>query len=233
MCCRILNSNNPDIPVTGRNLNWLWTTNADLYVHPKGMQKMGVSKAFAESQQIEEMNIFTWTSKYASASCIMHGLHQGKVPKNLAPYENYELACSDGMNEAGLVVNAMLNNETDYGEVDVDDKLLSTIRWGQYVLDSFATVEEAIAELSNPSYRIIDQGMPDASDLKAQFFLAISDASGNSAIVEYEGHKVVIHSSPKYRIATNQPNYEAHLKFSEYWDHKWGMSQYTNKMVHH
>lgn len=233
MCCRILNSNNPDIPVTGRNMNWLWTMSSDLYVHPKGIAKSGISETFAKSQQIPPSNVFSWTAKYASISCIMHGQHQGNTPKNLVPYDSYELACGDGINEVGLVVNAMFNNETDFGENGYDCKLLSTLRWGQFVLDSYSTVKEAIAEMAEPPYQIIDQGMPDNSEMKGQFFLCISDSLGDSAVIEYKGHEVIIHSDREYKIATNQPYYEAQLKFCQYWNYQWGMSEYPNKSVQH
>ena len=47
--------------------------------------------------------------------------------------------------------------------------------------------------------------------------LSISDATGDSAIFEYLGGKLIIHHNEKYRVMTNEPSYDQQLALNEYW----------------
>ena len=47
--------------------------------------------------------------------------------------------------------------------------------------------------------------------------LAISDASGDSAIFEYLGGKLVIHHGRQYQVMTNSPPYDQQLALNSYW----------------
>lgn len=48
--------------------------------------------------------------------------------------------------------------------------------------------------------------------------LSLSDASGDSAVLEYLGGELVIHHSPEYRVMTNSPVYDQQLALNAYWD---------------
>jgi choloylglycine hydrolase len=48
--------------------------------------------------------------------------------------------------------------------------------------------------------------------------ISLSDAAGDSAIIEFLNGTTVIHHSPKYRIMTNSPIYEKQLALDAYWD---------------
>lgn len=233
MCCRIFNTSNPALPVTGRNMNWYNLLDTHLFLTQANIEKQGLGDEFVNLQGIERTDIFCWTSKYASATTIMSGMHLGSEPTNLAPYSCYEQACADGINEKGLVVNALADSFADYGEVKQGEKLLSSLRWAQFILDSFKSVKDAIKSLKNPEYRVVDQGIPDSSNKRATFHICLSDPSGNSAIVEYVNGQPIIHSNPHYRIATNQPGYDTQLILNEYWRYQWGLSKVENKNVIH
>ena len=47
--------------------------------------------------------------------------------------------------------------------------------------------------------------------------LAISDASGDSAIFEYVGGKQVIHHGREFQVMTNSPVYDQQLALNAYW----------------
>lgn len=47
--------------------------------------------------------------------------------------------------------------------------------------------------------------------------LSMSDATGDSAIVEYIGGKQVIHHSRKYQVMTNSPTFGQQLALNTYW----------------
>lgn len=54
-------------------------------------------------------------------------------------------------------------------------------------------------------------------DRLATLHLAVSDATGNSAIIEYIGGKQVIHHDRKYQVMTNSPIFDKQLAMEEYW----------------
>jgi penicillin V acylase-like amidase (Ntn superfamily) len=52
---------------------------------------------------------------------------------------------------------------------------------------------------------------------KAAGHLAFADASGDSAIFEYIGGKLVIHHDRKYTVMTNSPTFDQQLAINTYW----------------
>ena len=65
-----------------------------------------------------------------------------------------------GMNEEGLVANLLYRAESDYGKPVSDRPTLSIGGWAQYVLDSYATVAEAMMELRKEPFMIIAPLLP-------------------------------------------------------------------------
>ena len=57
--------------------------------------------------------------------------------------------------------------------------------WVQYMLDNFATVDEAVAFIDEDTFQVVSDMMPDGSRL-ATLHLSASDATGDCAIFEYE-----------------------------------------------
>ena len=55
---------------------------------------------------------------------------------------------ADGLNERGLNVNLLYLSGSDYGSASSAKPVLSNLRMAVFVLDNFATVEEAIAGLA-------------------------------------------------------------------------------------
>jgi penicillin V acylase-like amidase (Ntn superfamily) len=51
----------------------------------------------------------------------------------------------------------------------------------------------------------------------AQLHLAVSDPTGDSAIFEYLGGKLVIHHDRKYQVMTNSPSFDQQLAIETYW----------------
>ncbi len=51
----------------------------------------------------------------------------------------------------------------------------------------------------------------------ATLHLSMSDATGDSAIVEYIGGRQVIHHGRQYQVMTNSPNFDEQLALNEYW----------------
>lgn len=186
-CSRVIYEGADSRYITARSMDWKVNIPTSLWVFPKGMKRDG---------GIDE-NSITWTSKYGSIVTA-----------------GYDVATDDGMNEKGLVANLLYLAESDYGTST--NKTISIAAFTQYVLDNFASVAEAVDALQKPPYlQIIAPSMPGGE--KASLHLSISDAQGDSAIVEFIKGQMVIHHSKEYKTMTNSPIFEQQLAISEYW----------------
>jgi choloylglycine hydrolase len=83
------------------------------------------------------------------------------------------------------------------------------------VLDNYATVNEAVEGLSKEPFNLLAPTLPNGSP--AALHLAISDATGDSAIFEYVKVKLTIHHGKQYTVMTNSPIYEQQLALNQYW----------------
>lgn len=188
-CTRCMLIGKNGIVVVARSMDWMEDPSTNLYAFPKGIQRDGASGK--ES--------ITWTSKYGSVVCSF-----------------YEVATVDGMNEKGLVANVLYLVESDYGQPDGTKPLLSISLWGQYVLDNFATVSEAVEALKKEPFVIMAPTLPNGS--KGHGHLSISDPSGDSAIFEYVKGKLVVHHNRQYQVMTNSPTFDEQLALNKYWE---------------
>lgn len=135
-------------------------------------------------------NPLQWTSKYGSV---------------VVTEFNTE-AASDGINEEGLAAHLLYLDGSKYGPRDISKPGLSNLMWAQYILDNYKTVNEALAGLDK--YQI------EPTTLRGKqwpIHLAIEDATGDSAVIEFINGKEVIHHGPQYRVMTNEPAYDLQL----------------------
>lgn len=188
-CTRVVYHGNNDLIITARSMDWNEDIGTNLWIFPKGMKRNGMVGP----------NSFEWTSKYGSVIA-----------------SAYDISSSDGMNEKGLVANLLWLAESEYENWDQKKPGLSIAAWVQYVLDTYATVDEVVAGLSKEEFTIITADLP-GKDKLATVHLAISDKSGDSAIFEYIGGKLVIHHNKSYQVMTNSPIFEKQLALDDYW----------------
>lgn len=185
-CSRILWNDNDVAVVVSRTMDWPESTEPVLTVLPRGMQRDG---GRVGAEVIVKDNPARWTSKYGSLVTTTYGI-----------------GSADGVNERGLAVHMLYLTATDFGPRDTGKPGLHAGLWAQFVLDNAASVEEALAALE--TVQIV---MVEAHGHKATVHLAMEDASGDSAIVEYIGGKPVVHHGRQYRIMTNDPAYDEQL----------------------
>ncbi|KOR28676.1 hypothetical protein TI04_10460 [Achromatium sp. WMS2] len=181
------------IVITARSMDWQEDPLSNIWLFPRGMQRDGAAGT----------NSLRWTSKYGSIIVSGGMANMG------------DLVTTDGMNEQGLAANLLYLAESDYGAVDISRPHLSISLWAQYVLDNYATVNQAVADLSGNSLQVVAPLMPNGR--KSTLHLAISDASGDSAILQYIDGKLVIHHDPKYQVMTNSPVFSQQLAINKYW----------------
>ena len=114
-----------------------------------------------------------------------------------------------------LVANLLFLPESVYERPGDTRPVMGLSVWTQYVLDNFATVDEAVAELSKEKFRIDAPDLPNG--VQSRLHLAISDPSGDSAIFEYRDGKLEIHHGRQCQVMTNSPFYDDQLAILGYW----------------
>ncbi len=190
-CSRIVYLGPDETVITARSMDWKEDIRSNIWVFPRGMERKSKSGP----------NSMSWTSKYGSVTV-----------------SGYEAATTDGMNEKGLVANLLWLAESEYPPVVSGKKTLAISLWAQYVLDNFATVAEAVKALEREDFLVVTAETPGGTGIGlATLHLSISDASGDSAIFEYIGGKLVIHHGREYQVMTNSPTYDKQLALYDYW----------------
>lgn len=185
-CTRILWNDNGYAVMVGRTMDWPESTEPVLTVFPRGMERDGGKLG---KDVVVPENPARWTSRYGSVVTTVYGI-----------------GTADGMNEKGLAVHMLYLTATDFGARDAGKKGVQAGLWAQYALDNAASVEEALALLSD-----IQVVMVEANGHKATVHLAMEDASGDSAIIEYIEGKPVVHHGREFRVMTNDPTYDQQL----------------------
>jgi len=193
-CTRAVYLGPDGMVVTGRTMDWKEDPQSNIYFFPRGMERRG---------GITD-NSVKWTSSYGSVVTA-----------------GYDIGICDGINERGLAANLLFLAESDYHRPGDKRPVMGLAIWTQYVLDNFATVDEAVEELGKELFRIDDPDLPNGA--KSTLHLSISDSTGNSAIFEYIAGKLVIHSGKDCRVMTNSPSYDKQQTLDDYWNQIGGL----------
>ncbi len=188
MCTRTLYVGADGFVATGRNMDWKEDMFSNLWAFPAGLARTGAAGP----------NALAWTSKYGSLAA-----------------SGYEAGTPDGLNEKGLAANALYLVESEYATPRDDRPGLSIAMWAQYALDMFASVAEAVESLRAEPFTVLAPMLPNG--VPAALHLALSDASGDSAIFEYVGGALTIHHGRAYKVMTNSPIYDQQLALDAYW----------------
>ncbi|MFJ2484848.1 linear amide C-N hydrolase [Pseudomonas sp. NPDC087639] len=194
-CTRALFVGDDGLVLNGRSMDWSEDMHTNLWAFPAGMERDGAAGK----------NTPKWVSKYGSVIATA-----------------YDIGSTEGMNSEGLVANVLYLDESDYGKVDPSRPHLSISTWGQYVLDNYASVAQAVEALKSEPFQIIAPTLPNGSG--AQVHLALSDPSGDSAVLEYVAGKLVIHHGKAYKVMTNSPTYDKQIALNEYWQKIGGLT---------
>jgi penicillin V acylase-like amidase (Ntn superfamily) len=191
-CTRVVYKGPNNTVITGRTMDFSMPIPANLWVFPRGMDRNG---------EVGSSSI-KWTSKYGSVIS-----------------SSWDIATADGMNEKGLVANMLWLTESEYPEFEKNGDLpgLTISGWAQYALDNFANVQEAVDVFSKEAFAIVTDFIP-GTDKFTTIHLSLSDASGDNAVLEFVGGKLIIHHNPDYVVMTNSPTYEKQLAIRGYWE---------------
>lgn len=185
MCTRVLWTASTGTVLVGRNMDFSIDTGTSLWKLPRGTQRDDcVDGALG------------WTSKYGSVISAA-----------------FDIATVDGMNEAGLAGHLLVLAESDYGTDDGSGPVLGLSVWLQYYLDNFASVAEAVTWTESSGVRVVPMADP-GTGKAPMLHMAIEDATGDSAIIEYVDGSARVHHSSDYRVMTNSPTYDKQLEMA-------------------
>jgi penicillin V acylase-like amidase (Ntn superfamily) len=190
-CTRVMYKGPNNTIITGRSMDFSLEIPANLWIFPRGMQRNGEVGP----------NSIQWTSKYGSLVA-----------------SSWDIASPDGMNEKGLMANLLWLVESEYPVFEKNGTIkgLAISAWAQYALDNFATVADAVEAFRKEEFAIVSDYIP-GTDKFTTVHLSLSDPTGDNAILEYIGGKLVIHHDPSYTVMTNDPPYEQQLAINKYW----------------
>ncbi|VVE17845.1 choloylglycine hydrolase [Pandoraea capi] len=189
-CTRVVYLGANDDVITARSMDWKLDVATNLYVLPRGIARTGEAGP----------NSIRWTAKYGSVVAT-----------------GYDVSTTDGVNEKGLSAQLLWLVESQYPKFDKDSKPGLTIAaWAQYVLDNFATVDEAVTALAKEPFTVVTDNVP-GEDRLTTLHLSMSDKTGDSAIIEYINGRQVIHHGKQYQVMTNSPIFDEQLALNTYW----------------
>lgn len=188
-CTRLVYLGENQDVITARSMDWKIDVATNLWIFPGGMQRSGEAGPHS----------IKWVSKYGSVIA-----------------SGYDIATTDGVNEAGLAANLLWLVESEYPAPNNSKPGLTIAAWAQYVLDNYGTVAEAVDALKDEPFTLVTSMVPGDNRL-ATLHLSISDASGDSAIIEYIKGKQVIHHDRSFQVMTNSPTFNEQLALNSYW----------------
>jgi len=176
-CSRVLWNNNDQAVMVGRTFDWGSDPKTNLWLMPEGVVHHNSNLK----------NPLNWTAKYGS----------------LIATVNDQIAF-DGLNEKGFAVQVLWLDETNYGKRDLTKPGLPVIWWMQFYLDNFATVNEAVKYTEQHPFQILPVFYKPTGEW-LNLHLALDDASGDSAIIEFIKGRIHIYHGPQFKVLTNSP----------------------------
>ncbi|MFM8828443.1 MAG: linear amide C-N hydrolase [Actinomycetota bacterium] len=172
MCSRITLHRPGGIAVACRTLDWAVSDEPRLWVLPPGLDRQGTPDGSG----------LRWTSRHASV--VVSG---------------WDLLTSEGVNDAGLAAHLLYLQDAAWEPAD-DRPVLGNTMWAQWVLDTCATVDDAVQALAG--VRIVD--VP-ARGQSLPLHLALEDRTGDAAVIEVLGGTPVVHRGDAACVLTNEP----------------------------
>lgn len=188
-CSRVVYTGNNSLIIVGRSLDWRTPIPTNLYVYPRGMEKRGNVQP----------NAVRWRSKYGAVYAV-----------------SYDGGITEGMNEKGLVINGLFCKGTVYDNKDTENRPpMSLAVFVGWLLDMNATTDEVIEVLNRHDFNI--SGATFDGGTVSALHWGITDATGNTAILEFDHGKINIYQGHDIHTLTNDPNFPQMQAINNYW----------------
>ncbi len=188
-CSLITYKGDSTLVMVGRSLDWKTPIPTNLYVYPRGMQKVGTPAPDAVK----------WTSKYGAVYAV-----------------SYDGGITEGMNEKGLIVNGLFCKGTVYSNINTRNGApMSLAVFVAWILDNNATTAEAVQMLKTNKFSI--SGATFDGGTVSALHWGITDAKGNMAILEFDNGDIRIYEGEDIKALTNDPPYPQMQAINKYW----------------
>ncbi|OZG26160.1 choloylglycine hydrolase [Williamsia sp. 1138] len=183
MCTRVIWPDANRSVLVGRNMDYHRDTATNLWKLPRGIVRDDGVRGELQ-----------WTAQYGSVVAT-----------------GFDMMTVDGMNEAGLSGHILWLAESTYGPRDESRPALSMAVWLQYFLDNFASVADAVAWIDETGAQVVPLTDPTSGETPA-IHLALDDATGDSAIIEYTAGNATIYHGREHQVMTNSPTYDQQIE---------------------
>lgn len=198
-CSRILVNREHQPLLAARTMDWSWNFEDFLLVHPRG-QPMDGGLGLKGSSKV-------WNSTYGSIVASINGWLSKQYSSHTGlPFDFERDGATEGINEKGLTVHLLYLGATKYGSVPTKPNGVSYMRWVRYLLDTCASVDEAVVAMNQ--VQISDVIVSRSSTEEGESFgvhVAVEDASGDSAIFEIINGSLQVYHSANFSVMTNDP----------------------------
>lgn len=183
-CTDFLIKTTDDTSIVGRSMEWGVDLQSHVWQHSRGETRSSTTP--------DGKTGATWKSKYGYL-----GLDADNMPLAI-----------DGINEAGFSLGLLWMPGTVYQDVPAATPAaaLSIVDIGHWLLGNFKTVDEAKAAIGK--MRVWAPQLADWGGTPTAH-LALHDAQGNSAVIEFVDGKQVVYDNPG-RVLTNAPTFDWH-----------------------
>ncbi len=172
--------------VRGRTMEFGVDIKSNVMLVPRNFEKVGTTPDGKQGK--------SWTTRYASVGANGLGL-----PILL-----------EGLNEKGLSAGIFyFMDYAEYQPYTADDASKTIAPWEvvSYILDNFATVEEARAGIQDV---VVPAVMFEQWNMVVPVHYVVTDPSGATLVIEYTGGKLQLYDNP-VGVITNQPTFDWHL----------------------
>lgn len=188
-CSLVIYEADSTLYVVGRSLDWKTPIPTNLYVYPRGMEKVSDNHPDA----------IKWTSKYGAVYAV-----------------GYDGGITEGMNEKGLEVNGLFCKGTVYvAPNSPKEPPMSLAMFVGWMLDNFSTTHEVTEALRNTKFSIAGATF-DGGTVSALHW-AITDRNGDAAVLEFNNGVINIYEGRDVRVLTNDPQWPKMQAINDYW----------------
>ena len=189
-CSRVVYKADSALCIIGRSLDWKTPIPTNLYVYPRGIEKVGNVTPDAVK----------WTSKYGAVYAV-----------------SYDGGVTEGMNEKGLVINGLFCKGTIYVNDSTQNRPpMSLAVFVAWLLDMNATTAEVCDVLRSHEFNI--SGATFDGGTVSALHWGITDAQGNNAVVEFDHGTIRIYEANDVPVLTNDPQWPQMNAINNYWE---------------
>lgn len=198
-CSRVVMvTDSAQVVMVGRTLDWRTPIPTNIYLYPQGITKHSMPSGPA----------LHWTSRYATILAV-----------------SYDGGATEGMNEAGLVMNGLFCNVSRYPapvEGDTITPVMPLSLIVSFFLDNFATVSQVDDWLEHHHFVIPTSNFDGGTSTLLHW--ALTDISGDNLIMEYVDGRLTTYRGKDLLVLTNNPIYTDMQAINAYWNDVGGVN---------